>query len=41
MGDGHKRLNRRVCDGGRWAMGIRGSIGIRGLIGGWRDGGLL
>lgn len=29
-GDGHnrhKRPNRRVCDGGRWAMGIRGLIG--------------
>ena len=38
-GDGHnrhKRPNRRVCDGGGWAMGI---IGIRGLIGGWCDGG--
>ena len=38
-GDGHnrhKRPNRRVV---RWrAMGI---IGIRGLIGGWCDGGLL
>ena len=34
MGDGHnrhKRLNRRVCDGGGWAMGI---IGLIGLIGG-------
>lgn len=37
-GDGHnrhKRPNRRVCDGGWWAMGIIGSIC---LIGGWCDG---
>ena len=33
MGDGHNRLNmpnRRVCDGGRWAMGIIGSMGLIG-----------